>query len=281
MTTTVRAPELPTAVRDVVDGLAALPGVRSVRIAGSRARGRPTGPDSDWDVLVYADGVPPRAQLRRLAGAGPGDPFDVETANGGHPFEETEFSVPASPRIDVCLRPLAHLTQERARAARGAFALYAYPKTAGGVPSYLLLAEAALSAPVAGDVEAPGCPGVLVDAAVPWWRGRASCALLLALDHLRAGERVGALEHVLAAAASVAHARLIGRGDWYPITKRFLDEAAALPPPARERLAGLSPAGLTEAEVRGLAGDLGVEVEDGLDWLARGEHLGPGGAGGG
>ncbi|MFD0391979.1 hypothetical protein ACFQ3Z_01350 [Streptomyces nogalater] len=120
--------------------------------------------------------------------------------------------------------------------------MHSYPKTAGGVPSYILLSEAALSAPVHGDVGAPACPGALVAAAVPWWRGRASCALLLALDHVAAGEPLGALEHVLAAATSVAHARLISQGRWYPITKRLLGEAGALDGGARERMAGLSAA---------------------------------------
>ncbi|MEU6332504.1 nucleotidyltransferase domain-containing protein [Streptomyces sp. NPDC047049] len=277
-TAELKAPALPPTVSDVVDGLAALPAVRSVRIAGSRARGKPTRPDSDWDILAYTDTLPASGELRRLLppGAGSGDRFELHTANAGHPFQESEFTVPVSPRIDVCLRPLVHLRQEEGRAARGTFTVHSYPKTAGGVPSYILLSEAALSAPVHGDVGAPACPDALVTAAGPWWRGRASCALLLAIDHVAAGEPLGALEHVLAAATSVAHSRLISRGRWYPITKRLLDEAGVIDPRARERLAGLSAGRLTEAVVRQVADDLEVDVDDGLDWLARGEHMGPG-----
>ncbi|MEU2060967.1 nucleotidyltransferase domain-containing protein [Streptomyces sp. NPDC013455] len=277
-TAELKAPELPPAVRDVVDGLAALPTVRSVRVAGSRARGKPTSPDSDWDILAYTDTLPDRDELRRLLppGAGTGNRSEPHTANPGHPFQETEFTVPVAPRIDVCLRPLAHLRQEEDRAARGLFTVHSYPKTAGGVPSYILLSEAALSAPVHGDVGTVACPEALVAAAVPWWRGRASCALLLAIDHVTAGEPLGALEHVLAAATSVAHARLISRGRWYPITKRLLGEAGALDDRARERLAELPAGRLTEAVVRQAADDLGVDVDDGLGWLAAGEHMGPG-----
>ncbi|GHJ37180.1 nucleotidyltransferase domain-containing protein [Streptomyces sp. TS71-3] len=274
----VKAPELPPAVRDVVDGLAALPSVRSVRVAGSRARGNPTRPDSDWDILAYTDALPAPAELRRglPPGAGSAGLSELHTANRGHPFEESEYTVPVSPRIDVCLRPLAHLRREEEQAARGAFTVHSYPKTAGGVPSYILLSEAALSAPVHGDVGAPACPDALVAAAVPWWRGRACCALLLAIDHVAAGETLGALEHVLAAATFLAHSRLISRGRWYPITKRLLGEAGAVDDGARERLAGLSAGGLTGAVVRQVADDLGLDVDDGLDWLARGEHMGPG-----
>ncbi|MFF8288715.1 hypothetical protein ACF068_05705 [Streptomyces sp. NPDC016309] len=273
-----RVPDLPPAVRQVVDGLAGLPTVRSVRVGGSRARGGPTRPDSDWDLLVYVDDLPALTELRPLL---PPDqdrhgPVEYATANEDHPLEEAELSIPLSPRIDVCFRPIARLRHEERRAARGTFTVHAYPKTAGGVPSYILLSEAALSAPVHGDVGAPPCPAELVRTAVPWWRGRAACALLLAVDHVTAGERVGALGHVLAAATSAAHAALIARGHWYPITKRLLNEPAALGDEARRTLDGLSPATLTTDVVRRVADDLGTDLEAGLDWLAGGEHLTPG-----
>ncbi|MFE9660197.1 hypothetical protein [Streptomyces sp. NPDC005955] len=277
-TTESQAPELPSTVRAVVDGLAGLPQVRSVRIAGSRARGKPTSPDSDWDILAYTEeALPTLGELHRLlpSGTEQAHPYPLHTANPGHPFQESEFTLPVSPRIDVCLRPFAHLQQEQQRAALGTFTVHSYPKTAGGVPSYILLSEAALSAPVHGDVGKPVCPDALVAAAGPWWRGRASCALLLAIDHVAAGELLGALEHILAAATSVAHSRLISGGSWYPITKRLLDETGAIEDGVREHLAGLSASRLTAATVRQVADGLGVDVDEGLDWLQRGEHMGP------
>ncbi|MER7208945.1 nucleotidyltransferase domain-containing protein [Streptosporangium sp. NPDC000239] len=269
-------PALPPVVRQVVDGLAGSPVVRSVRIAGSRARGRPTSPDSDWDILVYVEEVPSEAELRRLLPALPSgsEPVEIVTANLGHPFQESEFSVPVSPRIDVCLRPLANLEAERERADRGAFLVHSYPKIHSGVPSYILLSEAALSVSVHGEVGRPPCPVALRDNAAAWWRGRAACCLLLATDHVRAGETIGALGHVLAAATSLAHARLIGRGYWYPITKRLLDEPGALPDGARRGLEDLSAGLMTTASVDRIAGDMALDPEDGLEWLAQGRHMG-------
>ncbi|MFE4858500.1 nucleotidyltransferase family protein [Streptomyces sp. NPDC056670] len=277
--TSLTPPDLPPVVRDAVDGLAALKTVRSIRIAGSRARGRPTSPASDWDVLVYVEDPPAPEELHRLlpADAGPQEAVELVTANLGHPFQESEYTIPVSPRIDVCFRPLAHVRREETLAAQGAFTVYSYPKIASGVPSYILLSEAALSAPVHGDVGSPARPTELALSAGPWWRGRASCALLLAIDHVTAGEKLGALEHVLAAATSLAHSRLIARAQWYPITKRLLNEPGALDDRARQSLNQLSADRLSPDVVYQVAEDLGLDPEDGLDWLARGEHIRPGG----
>jgi hypothetical protein len=282
MTTDDQGPALPATVRAVAGGLARLPTVRALRLGGSRARGRPRSPDSDWDLLAYVQRTPTREEVRAVLPDLPGFEFDL--ANAGHPLQEAELSLPTTPRTDVCFRPLERLDGERDRVARSTFTLYAAPKLPIGVPSYLLLTELALSVPLPGPQPAPQyaelpvtpCTAGFAAAAVPWWRGRAACSLLLATDHVVAGEPVDGLGHVLAAVTAMAHARLLGPGRWYPITKRLLDEPGAVAEPVRRTVLGLSPAGLTTGVVRRITEEMELDERTGLDWLAAGEHLGPG-----
>jgi len=268
-------PSLPETVRGVLCGLGQLPEVHALRLGGSRARGTPTGPDSDWDLLAYVERTPHVDALRGTLP--PLDGFDYHLASDGHPLQEAELSLPTSPRIDVCFRPLGNVLEERRRARAGVFTVHAAPKHPIGVPSYILLTELALSVAASGDLAAPPCPAELVSAGVPWWRGRAACCLLLATDHVAAGEPIDALGHVLAAVTSLAHARLLALGAWYPITKRLLTEPGAVANPVRRTLLELSPAGMTADTVRRVTAELGLDERTGLAWLADGDHLGPGG----
>lgn len=262
---------LPEPVRRLAEGLQELAGLTDLRLGGSRARGNPTSPDSDWDLLGYVDELPETADLAALLPV----EFDLSVGYPDDPIAEVELSCHTSPRVDVCFRRLPSILSEQQAFAAHSFTVHALPKLPAGVPSYLLLTELAWSAPILGELSAPDCPPSFVRVAAQWWRGRAALSILLAVDHAHAAEPIDAVGHVLAGVTALAHARLLEHIGWYPITKRLLNEPAAVTGRIRAELGELSAHTVTSRRIR-LIGELaGLDEQLGLDWLAAGQYLGP------
>lgn len=262
---------LPEPVRRLAEGLQGLAGLTDLRLGGSRARGNPTSLSSDWDLLGYVEELPETADLAALLPV----EFELSATSPDDPMAEVELSCHTSPRIDVSFRRLPAVLGERRAIAAGSFTVHALPKLPAGVPSYLLLTELAWSAPILGELSAPDCPPSFVRVAAPWWRGRAALSMLLAIDHADAAEPIDAVGHVLAGVTALAHARLLERIGWYPITKRLLNEPAAVTDRIRSELGELSPHSVTSRGVRRIAELAGLDERVGLDWLAAGQYLGP------
>ncbi|UQI46749.1 nucleotidyltransferase domain-containing protein [Streptomyces sp. HU2014] len=206
----------------VADRLADLPAVRAVTLGGSRAQGTHS-PDSDWDLAVYYRGDFRPADLRALGWAG-----EVSGIGdwGGGVFNGGAWLTVDGRRVDVHYRDLDVVGHELAEARRGRFRWEPLMFHLAGVPSYLLVAELALSRVLRGSLPRPEYPRALREAAPPVWRDRAAMTLRYAEGAYarrgRAAEVAGALA---IAAMETAHAVLAARGEWTTNEKRLLERA--------------------------------------------------------
>lgn len=202
--------------------LAELPGVCAVTLGGSRAQGthRPT---SDWDFGVYyRDAFSPQA-LREV-----GWPGEVSALGGwgGGLFNGGAWLTVDGRRVDVHYRDLASVESALSAARAGSFWIEPLMFHLAGIPSYLVVAELALSVVLVGSLPRPSYPALLRSRAPAVWWERGSQILAYARDGHGARGRVAQCAGLLVqGAAHAAHAVLAARGEWITNEKELFTRA--------------------------------------------------------
>lgn len=225
----------------VADHLAALPGITAVSLGGSRAHGTHR-PDSDWDFAIYY-----RASFDPQALRGVGWPGEVSEVGGwgGGVFNGGAWLRVDERKTDVHYRDLDDVEHEIEESAEGRFRIEPLMFHLVGIPSYLIVAELAMSRLLRGTLPKPGYPAALRERAPHVWWGRAEMTFGYARDYHASGGRVAECVGMIAQAASyAAHAVLAARGQWVTNDKtlltraglREIDEFIAVTGPARESL---------------------------------------------
>ncbi|WP_432025671.1 nucleotidyltransferase domain-containing protein [Streptomyces sp. 1222.5] len=218
-------PALPDRVflSTTADRLASLPAVEAVALGGSRAQGTQRD-DSDWDLAVYYRGRFDPGDLRAVGWEG-----EVSEVGGwgGGVFNGGAWLTVDGRRVDVHYRDLDVVEHELAEAARGRFRVEPLLFHLAGIPTYLIVAELAVSHVLRGTLPRPaGYPDRLRATAAERWGGTARATLAYAkanhAPHGRLTETAGA---VATAAAQAAHAVLAARGEWVTNEKRLLERA--------------------------------------------------------
>lgn len=215
--TPIQMKDLPRPITELVDVLAAIPGVLAVVLGGSRALGA-NDAGSDWDLGLYYRGI---IDLSPLSARGvvypPGSWGRV--MNGGAWLRcEGE-------KVDVLLRDLDVVEHWTRRAENGEFERDALLGYLAGIPTYTLSAELASCRTLHGEIPVAPFPPQLVVAAPPIWRFCRSFSLDYARMHARRGNLAGATGQVSAAIMEEAHAILCERGEWVCNEKRLMETA--------------------------------------------------------
>ena len=249
--------DLPPAVADLVDVLAAMPGAVAVVLGGSRALGS-SDAASDWDLGLYYRGA---IDLTALAARGvvypPGSWGRV--MNGG------AWLRCGGEKVDVILRDLDVVEHWTRRAEKGEFEVDALLGYLAGVPTYTLSAELASCRPLRGESPAAPFPPKLAAAAPPRWRFCRSFSLDYARVHAQRGNLVGATGQAAKAVMEEAHAILCERGQWVCNEKRLIEAAGLVGLHALFAQVPSEPAGLVEW-VDLVADRLGVPRDEMTPW---------------
>jgi hypothetical protein len=208
---------LPQPIADLVEELAAMPGVVAVALGGSRALG--TGEaGTDWDLGLYYRG---NIDLTALAARGTVYPPGAwgRLMNGG------AWLVCGGERVDVLLRDLDVVEHWTRRAELGEFEVDALLGYVAGVPTYLLCAELASCQLLRGTLPTALFPSALAAAAPPRWRFCRSFSLEYARVHAARGNHVGAVAQAAKAVMEEAHAVTCEQSRWVCNEKRLIDAA--------------------------------------------------------
>ena len=205
----------------VADQLAALPTVRAVALGGSRAQGTHT-PESDWDLAIYYRGDFDPADLRAVGWDG-----EISDVGGwGGVFNGGAWFTIDGRRVDVHYRDLDVVEHELDEARQGRFHWEPLMFHLAGIPSYLVLAELAVSQVLRGVLPRPEYPEALRETAPPMWRSRAALTLRYAKGaYVRRGQVTEVAGTLAVAALQTAHAVLAARGEWATNDKRLLQQA--------------------------------------------------------
>ncbi len=206
----------------VAERLASLPGVQAVSLGGSRAEGTHQS-DSDWDFAVYyRERFEPQA-LRDLGW--PGEVFEVGGWGGGV-FNGGAWLVVDERRTDVHYRDLDVVDQELAAAAEGRFRIEPLMFHLAGIPSYLVLAELAVSKVLRGQLPTVRYPAALRERAPRvWWDNARLTFDYARVNHARHGRLAQCAGLVAQATSQAAHAVLAARGEWVTNDKTLLTRA--------------------------------------------------------
>ncbi|OON74686.1 nucleotidyltransferase domain-containing protein [Streptomyces tsukubensis] len=207
----------------ITERLAELPTVRAVTLGGSRAEGTHTE-TSDWDLALYYRGAFDPATLRAVGWRG-----EVSEIGGwgGGVFNGGAWLTVEDRRVDVHYRDLDTVEREVAEAEKGRFHQEPLLFHLAGIPSYLLVAELALSRTLHGTLPHPAYPEALRRTAPPRWWGSASATLAYAAaNHAPRGRHTETTGLIATAAVQTAHAILAAKGEWITNEKRLLDRAA-------------------------------------------------------
>ena len=211
--------EIPQAITELVDVLAAMPGTVAVVLGGSRAV-RSDDKESDWDLGVYYRGEIDLTALSALGTVFPPGSWG-RVMNGGAWLECGEE------KVDVILRDLDVVEYWTRRAQEGEFDRDALLGYLTGIPTYVLTAELASCLPLSGNVEAVPFPPKLAAAAPQVWRFCRSFSLDYARMHARRGNVAGVAGQAAAAVMEEAHAISCERSHWV-CNEKHLIEAAGL-----------------------------------------------------
>ena len=212
-----RALDLPHAIAELVDVLAAMPGAVAVVLGGSRVAGT-SDADSDWDLGLYYRGT---IDLAALAAHGPVHPPGAwgRIMNGGAWLRCGDASV------DVLLRDLDVVEHWTRRAQDGDYEVEALLGYLAGVPTYVLTAELASCRVLRGDLPRVEFPPRLAEVAPARWRFARSFSLDYARKLARRGDIVGATGQAAKAVLEEGHAILCARSRWTCNEKRLVEDA--------------------------------------------------------
>lgn len=208
----------------VADRLAALPGVEAVNLGGSRAQ-RTHRPDSDWDFAIYYRD-PDLFDPQDLRDVGwPGEVYEIGGWSDGV-FNGGAWLEVDGRRVDVHYRDLGVIRRELAEAGEGRFRIEPLMFHLAGIPSYLVLAELAISKLLRGELPRPDYPAALRERAPRVWWHRAEPTFDYGLrSHAPHGRLAECAGLVAQATAQAAHAVLAARGEWVTNEKRLLTRA--------------------------------------------------------
>jgi len=209
-------------LRYVAARLADLPDVRAVTLGGSRAHGTHR-PDSDWDFAIYYRGYFDPQALRDEGW--PGEVFEIGGWSGGV-FNGGAWLRIDGRRVDVHYRDLDVLDRELAESRQGRFRIEPLMFHLAGIPSYLIVAELALSRVLSGNLPAPTYPSELRKRAPGVWWSRAELLFGYARDHHAPHGRLAQCAGLVAQATThAAHAVLAARATWVTNDKTLLTSA--------------------------------------------------------
>ena len=150
-------------------------------------------------------------------------------------------------RVDVHYRDLLAIDREMAATRAGRFRIEPLMFHLAGIPSYLVLAELAVSRVLRGSVPRPGYPAALRESAPRVWWDRADQTFGYArANHARHGRLAQCAGLVAQAASQAAHAVLAARGEWVTNEKTLLTRAGLRPVDQFVATAGTDPAVLTK-----------------------------------
>jgi hypothetical protein len=205
-------------IEELVNALAAMPGVVAVVLGGSRGAGA-ADPASDWDLGVYYRGALDTGALAARGTVHPPGSWG-RIMNGG------AWLTVGGTKVDVILRDLDVVDHWSACALDGQFEIDGLLGYLAGIPTYSLLAERAVAKVLRGSLPAAGVfPARLSESAPERWR----FARRFSLDHARMraarGDRVGTFGHAARAVIEHAHAVLCERRTWVLNEKRIVETA--------------------------------------------------------
>lgn len=209
--------DLPQAVAELLDELAAMPGAVAVVLGGSRALGS-NDAGSDWDLGLYYRGA---VDLTALAARGTVFP----PGSWGRIMNGGAWLRCGGEKVDVILRDLDVVEHWTRRAENGEFERDALLGYLAGIPTYTLSAELASCRLLHGDILTVPFPPKLIAAAPPTWRFCRSFSLDYARMHARRGNLAGATGQAAAAVMEEAHAIVCERGQWACNEKRLIETA--------------------------------------------------------
>ena len=227
--------QLPEPIAELVDALAAMPGVVAVVLGGSRAAGAADAA-SDWDLGVYYRGALDTAALAARGTVHPPGSWG-RIMNGGAwllipggrtpspPPDSLCSSIPGM-KVDVLLRDLDVVDHWSARAIEGYFEVDCLLGYVAGIPTYSLMAERAIARLLRGSLPpVGGFPERLVEPALARWRFSSPFSLEQARMRAVRGDRIGMLGHAARAVLEQAHAVVCERRIWVLNEKRLVDTA--------------------------------------------------------
>jgi hypothetical protein len=230
-------------VEHVSDRLYELPGVTAVSLGGSRGQGT-NRPDSDWDFAIYYRAHFDPQSLRDIGW--PGEVFEVGGWSEGV-FNGGAWLEVDGRRVDVHYRDLDTIDREIAGARAGRFRIEPLMFHLAGIPTYLVLAELAVSRTLRGSVPRPGYPMALRESAPRVWWDRADRTFGYArANYARHGRLAQCTGLVAQAASQAAHAVLAARGEWVTNEKTLLTRAGLRPVDQFVATAGPDSAVLTQ-----------------------------------
>ncbi|HET7504496.1 MAG TPA: nucleotidyltransferase domain-containing protein [Kofleriaceae bacterium] len=221
----MHAPELPPDIEVLVDELAAMPGVVSVVLGGSRAAGEGDA-GSDWDLGVYYRGTPDLAALARHGAVHPPGSWG-RIMNGG------AWLTVGDRKVDVLLRDIDVVAHWSARAQAGEYEVDLLLGYLAGIPTYTLLAEATIAVALRGTPPSGAeFPAALAAACAARWPFHRDFALEHARMRARRGDVVGTVGQAARAVIEAAHAVLCERCTWVLNEKRIVERAGFTRAPA-------------------------------------------------
>jgi hypothetical protein len=210
--------DLPSAVVELVDGLAALPGATAVVLGGSRAFAS-VDPSRDWDLGLYYRGT---IDLTGLAARGSIHPPGSwgRLMNGGAWLRCGDH------KVDILLRDVDAVEHWTRRARDGEFEVDALLGYLAGIPTYTLTAELASCRTLYGELPAViPYPSTLAVMAPSRWRFCRSFSLDYARMYATRGNAAGAIGQAAKAVMEEGHARLCERAEWVCNEKRAIESS--------------------------------------------------------
>lgn len=250
--------ELPHAVDELVDMLAAMPGTVAVVLGGSRAL-ESDDANSDWDLGLYYRGD---IDLTALAARGTVFP----PGSWGRIMNGGAWLRCAGEKVDVLLRDLDVVEHWADRAEQGEFERDALLGYLAGIPTYVLSAELASCRRLRGELPPPpSFPRKLAAAAPAQWRFCRSFSLDYARMHAKRGNLTGVTGQVAAAVMEEAHAIVCERSQWVCNEKHLIETAGLTRVQKLFSEVKVEPASLS-AWIDRIAQELGVPIDEATPW---------------